>query len=125
MGELQPGLVAEVESVVTTDMATTHTGSSQVLTTPSMIQLMERASVICLQPHLPPNHTTVGYEVHVKHLAPTPLGMRVRVRAELVSVAGRKLEMKVEAFDERQKVGEGTHRRAVVDLGKFKAEGKD
>lgn len=124
MGELTPGLVGEAVITVTAETATKHTGARAVLTTPSLVHLIEIASINCTQPHLPPNHTTVGYEVHLKHLAPTPIGMQVRARSELVAVDGRKLEFRVEAYDERQQVGEGTHRRAVVDLGRFKGDEK-
>ena len=124
MSELQPGLVGEAEITVTEETATKHTGSSAVFTTPALVYLMENASINCTQPYLPPDHTTVGYEIHVKHLAPTPLGMRVRARSELVAIDGRKLEFRIEAYDEQQKIGEATHHRAVVDLTKFKAGGK-
>jgi predicted thioesterase len=60
----------------------------------------------------------VGFEVHVKHFAPTPKGKTVTVRAELLEVDGRKLRFKVEAHDEDKKVGDGTHRRAIVSIAK-------
>jgi len=125
MSELRPGLVGEEEIIVTAETATKHTGATAMLTTPALVYLMENASINCTQPYLPPGHTTVGYEIHVKHLAPTPVGMRVRARSELVAVDGRKLEFHIEAYDERQKIGEATHRRAIVDLAQFKAGGKD
>jgi predicted thioesterase len=83
-----------------------------------MISLMERAGIQAVQPVLGDEFTTVGFEVHVKHFAPTPKGKKVTVRAELLEVDGRKLRFKVEAHDEDKKVGEGTHRRAVVQIGK-------
>ena len=86
------------------------------LSTPSMISLMERAGIQAVQPHLPAGHTTVGFEVNVKHFAATPKGKQVTVRAELLEIDGRKLRFKVEAHDEDKKVGDGTHRRAVVQI---------
>ena len=77
---------------------------------------MERAGIQAVQPHLPEGHTTVGFEVNVKHFGATPIGKKVTVRAELLEVDGRKLRFKVEAHDEDKKVGEGTHRRAIIAI---------
>ena len=77
-----------------------------MLSTPSMIGLMERAGIEAVQAHLPEGHTTVGFEVHVKHFGATPKGQKVTVRAELLEVDGRKLRFKVEAHDEDKKVGD-------------------
>ena len=82
-----------------------------------MIGLMERAGIQAVQSHLPAGHTTVGFEVNVKHFAATPKGQKVTVR-ELLEVDGRKLRFKVEARDEDKKVGEGTHRRAIIQVQK-------
>jgi fluoroacetyl-CoA thioesterase len=114
--ELQPGLSAEITLVVDDSLVVKHMGGDGVLSTPSMIGLMERAGIQAVQPILPEGYTTVGFEVHVKHFAPTPKGKKVTVRAELLEVDGRKLRFKVEAHDEDKKVGDGTHRRAVVQI---------
>jgi predicted thioesterase len=114
--KLQPGLCAEITTVVDDSLVVKHMGGDGVLSTPSMISLMERAGIQAVQPILPADYTTVGFEVHVKHFAPTPKGKKVTVRAELLEVDGRKLRFKVEAHDEDKKVGEGTHRRAVVQI---------
>lgn len=113
---LQPGLSAEITVVVDDQYVVKHVGGSGVLSTPSMISLMERAGIQAVQAILPAGYTTVGFEVHVKHFAPTPKGKTVTARAELIEVDGRKLRFKVEAHDEDKKVGDGTHRRAVVQL---------
>ena len=84
-----------------------------VLSTPSMIALMERASIQAVQDYLPEGHTTVGFEVHVKHFKGTPKSKKVTVRAELIEVDARKLRFKV---DEDKKVGDGTHRRAIIAI---------
>ncbi len=68
---------------------------------------------------MPPGQKTVGVAVDVKHIAPTPVGMEVKATAELVEVDGRKLLFKVEAYDEKEKVGEGFHRRVIIDLEQF------
>jgi predicted thioesterase len=69
-----------------------------------------------VQAYLPEGHTTVGFEVNVKHFGATPKGQKVTVRAELLEVDGRKLRFKIEAHDEYKKVGEGTHRRAIIQV---------
>jgi fluoroacetyl-CoA thioesterase len=113
---LTPGLNAETITTVDDKLVVKHMGGDGVLSTPSMIALMERTSIEAVQAHLPEGHTTVGFEVHVKHFGATPKGKKVRVRAELLEVDGRKLRFKIEAHDEDKKVGEGTHRRAIVAI---------
>jgi predicted thioesterase len=107
--DLTPGLKAEIVTTVDDKLVVRHMGGDGVLSTPSMIGLMERAGI-------PEGHTTVGFEVNVKHFGATPKGKKVTVRAELLEVDGRKLRFKVEAHDEDKKVGEGTHRRAIVAI---------
>ena len=113
---LKPGLKAETVTVVDDKLVVTHMGGDGVLSTPSMIGLMERTAIQAVQAHLPEGHTTVGFEVHVKHFGATPKGQKVTVTAELLEVDGRKLRFKVEARDEDKKVGDGTHRRAVIAI---------
>lgn len=115
---LAPGLVAETTTVVDDSLVVKHMGGDGVLSTPSMIGLMERTSIQCVQAHLPEGHTTVGFEVNVKHFGATPKGKKVTVRAELLEVDGRKLRFKIEARDEDKKVGDGTHRRAIIAVQK-------
>jgi predicted thioesterase len=94
-------------------------GGLPVFATPAMIALMELSALSAVDSLLPGGCSTVGTELHVRHLAATPLGLRVRARAELVEVDGRRLVFKVEAFDEAGKIGEGTHGRFIVDNEKF------
>jgi fluoroacetyl-CoA thioesterase len=114
--DLKPGLKAEIVRTVDDSLVVRHMGGDGVLSTPNMIGLMERAGIEAVQSHLPEGHTTVGFEVHVRHLAPTPKGKKVTVTAELPEVDGRKLRFKVEAHDEDKKVGDGTHRRSIVAI---------
>ena len=114
---LEPGLRAEREYDVTEDMVTRHAGGPGVLTTPDMIGLMEDTAQEATRPYLPADHTTVGYEVSVRHRAPAPLGARVTVCAELLEIDGRRLLFRVEARQQRERVGEGTHRRTIVQIG--------
>jgi fluoroacetyl-CoA thioesterase len=113
---LTPGLKTETVTEVDDKLVVKHMGGDGVLSTPSMIGLMERASIQAVQDYLPEGHTTVGFEVHVKHFGATPKGKKVSVRAELIEVDGRKLRFKVEAHDEDKKVGDGTHRRAIIAI---------
>jgi fluoroacetyl-CoA thioesterase len=115
---LVPGLKAELVVTVDDKLVVKHMGGEGVLSTPSMIGLMERAGIQAVQAHLPEGHTTVGFEVNVKHFGATPKGQKVTVKAELLEIDGRKLRFKVEAHDEDKKVGEGTHRRAIVQVHK-------
>ena len=121
MPDLKPGMVHEEELLVAERHTAAHLGSGgvKVLATPVMIALMEGAARNLVDPHLEPGHMTVGTAVNIKHLAATPVGMRVRARAELVSVEGHRLNFKVEVFDEREKVGEGTHTRAIINMRRF------
>src|SRR5215467_15035821 len=111
-GRLAPGLKAEITTPVDDKLVVKHMGGDGVLSTPSMIGLMERAAIQAVQAHLPEGQTTVGFEVNVKHFGATPKGQKVTVRAELLEVDGKKLRFKVEAHDQNKKVGDGTHRRA-------------
>lgn len=97
----------------------------EVWSTPDMIGKMEIVAAALVAPHLEPGQMTVGSRIEVSHLAATPVGMRVRVRATLAAVDGRKLTFAVVAFDEKEKVGEGTQVRFVVDDAKFAARLKE
>ena len=115
---LVPGLKAELVVTVDDKLVVKHMGGEGVLSTPAMIGLMERAGIEAVQAHLPDGHTTVGFEVNVKHFGATPKGKKVTVRAELLEIDGRKLRFKVEAHDEDKKVGDGTHRRAIIAIAR-------
>jgi len=85
-----------------------------------MIGLMERAALSAVALHLPKGYTTVGTAVNIKHIAGTPVGMKVKALAELIAVEGRKLTFKVEAFDGVEKIGEGYHERYIVSSQNFR-----
>ncbi len=121
MTDLTPGLTGQVQIVVEEKHTARHLGSGDVLVlaTPMMVALMEEASRHAVEPLLPSSQRTVGSHIAVSHTAPTPLGMRITVRSELLAVDGRKLTFRVEAHDEREKVGEGRHERFIVDLERF------
>ncbi len=121
MSALEPGTVHEEVMVVEEQHTAVHlrTEGVYVLATPFMVALMEATARNLADSRLEPGHKTVGTSLNIKHLAATPLGMRVTARAELASVAGRKLNFKVEAFDEQEKIGEGAHTRVVVNLDRY------
>jgi fluoroacetyl-CoA thioesterase len=121
MPDIAPGIIAEHEHIVTEPDTAAHWGSGglPVFSTPALVGLMESATVIALRGHLPAGQGTVGGRIDVHHLAATPVGMKVRARAELVSVDGRKLVFKIQAWDEVELIGEAVHERFVVDEARF------
>ena len=90
-----------------------------VMSTPAMIGMMELAAAAALKPFLDAGESSVGSAIEVQHVAATPPGHRVRAEAEVTKAEGRRLELRVRAFDEAQEIGSGTHRRAIVDTAKF------
>jgi fluoroacetyl-CoA thioesterase len=112
-----PGLVGERRAVVSQAMATTHAGGLGVLTAAAMFLEMELAAQEATQPFLPADHTTVGYEISIRHRRPTPVGESFTATAELLEVDGRKLLFRVEARNARELIGEGTIRRTIVRRG--------
>ena len=118
---LQPGLSAEVELTVGETETAAHLGSGSlaVYATPALVALMENAAVHALEGHLSPGQTTVGGQIDLRHLAATPVGMRVRARAELVEVQGRKLTFHVQAWDEAKQIGEARHVRFLIEEETF------
>ncbi|HEX6513771.1 MAG TPA: thioesterase family protein [Chloroflexota bacterium] len=118
---LAPGLRGEAHLTVDFTLTAAALGDFGVvvLGTPYMINLMEIASAKAVESELPPGHTTVGMLVDVKHLAATPIDMKVTAHARLLEVDGRRLVFEVEAYDEREKIGEGHHERFIVDLQRF------
>ena len=126
MDELTPGLTGEIAAVVTEADTADRWGSGlvPVLGTPALVGLMESAAVQALADHLPPGRTSVGGRIDVRHLAPTPVGLHVRARAELLEVESRRLVFHVEAWDDVEQIGVATHERFVVDEERFVAQAK-
>jgi fluoroacetyl-CoA thioesterase len=121
MEELVPGLVGESSEIVTEELTAAKYASGLVaaFATPALVGLMESAAFSATKSRLSPGQTTVGAEVNIKHLAATPVGMRVHARAQVTRVEGRRIFYNVEAWDEVEKIGEGTHLRVVVDEAPF------
>ena len=118
--QLQVGLTFEKTITVTEDHAARHLAGKgiRVFSTPEMVRLMEECALEAVLPHLQPNQDTVGIRVEMRHLAATPMGMKVTARCTLVEIDRRRLIFKAEMHDELEKVGEGMNERFIVDKGK-------
>ena len=121
MAEIPIGRKREEKLLVTGEVAIDFLGieGARVLSTPHLIGYMERTARDLVLPLLDPGLDTVGTHVNVYHLAASPIGMTVTFRAEITSVEDRRVNFKVEAFDEKEKVGEGTHQRTIINVAKF------
>ena len=120
---LEPGATNELTVLVDESMTADRFGNTgvKVLATPMLVSYFELAAHRLAMRALGPGQGTVGFRVDIRHLAPTPVGMRVTFRATLAERDGRRLLFRVEADDERQRVGEGMHERFVVDMERFLA----
>jgi predicted thioesterase len=122
--EIAIGTKLEKTLLVDNEVAINFLGmeGARVLATPWMIGWMERTCRDAVLPLLEAGHDTVGTHVDVYHLAATPMGMTVRFTAEVIAVDGRRVNFRVEAWDEKEKCGEGTHERAIVNIARFAAK---
>ncbi len=121
MDALKPGLLGRAELLVGEEHTAPRVGSGRVhvLATPVMINLIEAAALDAVERLLPPGRQSLGTLLNVRHIAATPVGMRVSARAEVTGVDGRTIRFRVEAHDERELIGDGTHERVVVNVAKF------
>jgi len=119
--DLRIGLKASIVVTVSDDMTAAALGSGRVagLATPTMIALMEAAAIEAVEHGLPKGFSTVGTQVNVSHLAPTPVGMVVTARAVLEQVDGRRLRFAISADDEAGSIGRGTHERVIIELARL------
>ncbi len=119
--ELKPGLTGEASMEVRVGNTAIEVGSGSVpvFATPMLVAIMENAAINAIAAHLPQGTSSVGTRVDCRHLAASPIGMKVTARAELVEVDRKRLLFQIEAFDEEEKVGEGQHERFLIDLEKF------
>jgi len=118
---LKLGMTGEATTTVAHENTAARVGAGgvEVFATPMMIALMENAAWRAVADRLEEGDVTVGILVNVRHLAATPPGQQVRATAELIEIDGRRLVFKVEAYDEKQKIGEGRHERFIVNLERF------
>jgi fluoroacetyl-CoA thioesterase len=121
LSQLNPGRTGSAELLVGVEHSAPSIGSGlvPVLGTPVMINLIEAAALAAVERLLPPGHQSLGIHLDVRHFAATPIGMRVRATAELTAVNGRTLSFRVEARDDLEPIGDGTHQRVVVNVARF------
>ncbi len=91
-----------------------------VLATPMLLQLVEEAAMQCIGPTLKEGEITLATFVDLAHLAPTPVGLIIRIEVEVIKIDGPRVEFAFSAFDEREKIAEGTHERFITDRTKFR-----
>lgn len=118
---LEINMKGEVTSLVEREDTALEVGSGDLLVyaTPCMVALMEGAACEAIREAIPEENTTVGIELSVQHIAATPVGHEVRAEAVVTAIDGKIITFDVAAYDESGKIGEGTHKRAIVNKQKF------
>ena len=121
LARVTPGLTGSHEIVVGPEHTAPFVGSGRiaVLATPVMINVIEAAALAAVEHLLPEGHQSLGIKLDVSHTAATPIGLRVIATAEVVSVEGRTIMFRVEARDDFEVIGGGTHERVVVSVARF------
>ena len=118
---IKVGIVGEVKDIVNDRniAKTLRSGELKVYATPAMVALMEEAAYKSIQSELEEGKGSVGILMNIKHLTSTPIGMEVIAKSELIEIDRKRMVFKVEAFDERGKIGEGIHERFIIDNEEF------
>ncbi len=119
--EITVGLKGEVRTTVEREDTASEVGSGSLLVyaTPCMVALMEGAACEAIAECLPDDKTSVGTALEISHLSATPVGLDVWAEAELTAVDGNTLTFQVTAYDEKGKIGEGIHKRAIINTQRF------
>ena len=119
--EITVGMKGEASTLVEREDTAQEVGSGSLLVyaTPCMVALMEGAACEAIAEALPEDKTSVGIALNISHLAATPVGMEVRAEAEVAEVEGNTITFQLTAYDETGKIGEGTHKRAIVTAQRF------
>src|SRR5687768_504601 len=119
--DIMPGMIGEQTLLVTYDHSARRfgSGSIDVFATPAMIALMESAALAAIESALDEGTTSVGTFIEVRHLAASLIGAEVHARAEVTAIEGREVHFKVQAWDEHDLIGEGTHTRFIIDVARF------
>ena len=119
--EIEPGRRGSAQLIVGEEHTAPSIGSGKVrvLATPVMISLIEAAALAAVEQLLPAGYQSLGTHLDVRHIAATPVGMQVRATAEVISVDGRTIRFRVEARDEVELIGDGSHERVSVNVAKF------
>ena len=123
LSPLKIGLKGSADLIVGVEHTAPSIGSGKVpvLATPVMINVIEAAALAAVEHLLPAGHQSLGIHLDVRHFAATPIGMHVNATAELVAVDGRTLSFRVEAHDDKEPIGSGSHQRVVVNVARFDA----
>jgi fluoroacetyl-CoA thioesterase len=121
LDHIKPGLCGTAELVVGPEHTAPFVGSGRiaVLATPVMINVIEAAALAAVEHLLPVGHQSLGIHLDVSHVAATPVGLRVTASAEVLRLEGRTITFRVEARDEFEQIGSGTHQRVVVSVSRF------
>jgi fluoroacetyl-CoA thioesterase len=121
LSRVTPGLTWTAEIVVGPEHTAPFVGSGRiaVLATPVMINVIEAAALAAVEHLLPAGHQSLGIHLDVSHVAATPIGLRVTATAEVIKVEGRTITFRVEARDDVEPIGGGTHQRVVVSVARF------
>lgn len=121
LSRVTPGLLGTAEIVVGPEHTAPFVGSGRiaVLATPVMINVIEAAALSAVEHLLPAGHQSLGIHLDVSHVAATPVGLRVTATAEVLQVEGRTITFRVEARDEFERIGGGSHQRVVVSVDRF------
>ena len=121
-GKLDVGRTYQSQTRVEEWMTAAKAGNKgvDVLSTPMLFQFVEDASMACLAPLLEEGEISLGTHVDIAHLAATPVGLIVRTEVEVIKTDGKRVEFAFAVFDEREKVGDGTHERYITTREKFK-----
>ncbi len=119
--EITVGMKGEVSTLVEREDTAAEVGSGSLLVyaTPCMVALMEGAACEAIDECLGEDKTSVGMELNISHISATPVGLEVQAEAEVIAVEGKVITFAVTAFDEAGKIGEGTHKRCIVNSQKF------
>jgi predicted thioesterase len=119
--EIIVGMKGEVSTLVEREDTAAEVGSGSLLVyaTPCMVALMEGAACEAIAECMDEDKTTVGMELNIAHLSATPVGLEVRAEAEVTAVEGKVITFSVTAYDEAGKIGEGIHKRCIVNIQKF------
>lgn len=119
--EIAVGMKGQAANLVEREDTAYEVGSGSLLVyaTPCMVALMEGAACEAIAEAMPEDKTSVGIELNISHLAATPVGLEVSATAEVTAVDGNIITFRLEAFDEKGKIGEGIHKRAVVTTQRF------
>jgi fluoroacetyl-CoA thioesterase len=123
--KLKAGAIREREITVSSNMTTSFLWEGEnVLSTPAMIMEMEETCRLLLKEQAIPEKDwdSVGTIVDIKHLAATPVGAQVFLKAKVASVDGRRVMFEVEAHDRLDRIGEGRHERFIINVPKFRAK---